>query len=107
DPANCRLHGIEPANDLIAYFCMEYGLHESVPLYSGGLGVLAGDHCKAAADLGLPFVAIGLMYRQGYFHQHVTRDGEQREHYLRADPDELPLRAVTGADGGEIHVALD
>ncbi len=55
--------------DLIAYFCAEFGFHESFPIYSGGLGILAGDHCKAASDLRLPFVGVGLLYRQGYFHQ--------------------------------------
>jgi starch phosphorylase len=58
--------------DLIAYFCAEYGWHESFPIYSGGLGVLAGDHCKTASDLKLPFVAVGLLYRHGYFHQRLT-----------------------------------
>src|ERR1039457_4942205 len=57
-------------NDLVAYFCAEFGFHESFPIYSGGLGILAGDHCKAASDLRLPFVAVGFLYRQGYFTQH-------------------------------------
>ena len=65
------------ATDLVAYFCAEFGLHESFPIYSGGLGVLAGDHCKAASDLGLPFVAVGLLYRQGYFNQTIDRNGQQ------------------------------
>ena len=58
-------------DDLIAYFCAEFGYHESFPIYSGGLGILAGDHCKTASDLGLPFVAVGLLYRQGYFNQRI------------------------------------
>jgi starch phosphorylase len=61
---------------LVAYFCAEYGFHESFPIYSGGLGILAGDHCKAASDERLPFVAVGLAYRQGYFSQMVDSDGE-------------------------------
>lgn len=71
---------------LIAYFCAEYGLHQSLPIYSGGLGVLAGDHCKTASDLGLPFVAVGLWYTQGYFRQRIAADGRQV-----AKPDPLPL----------------
>ena len=64
-------------NDLIAYFCAEFGFHESFPVYSGGLGILAGDHCKAASDMRLPFVAVGLLYRQGYFHQRIDAEGNQ------------------------------
>jgi len=63
----------------VAYFSMEFGLHESVPIYSGGLGVLAGDHLKSASDLGIPLVAVGLAYRQGYFVQQLTEDGWQLE----------------------------
>jgi starch phosphorylase len=66
------------ATDLIAYFCAEFGFHESLPIYSGGLGILAGDHCKGASDLRLPFVAVGLLYRQGYFRQTIDRDGNGR-----------------------------
>src|ERR1039458_7735011 len=62
--------------DLVAYFCAEFGFHESFPIYSGGLGILAGDHCKAASDLRLPFIGIGLLYRQGYFHQTIDRSEE-------------------------------
>ena len=64
-------------NDLIAYFCAEFGFHESLPIYSGGLGILAGDHCKAASDMRLPFVGVGLLYRQGYFSQTIDGDGNQ------------------------------
>jgi starch phosphorylase len=60
-------------NDLIVYFCAEFGFHESLPIYSGGLGILAGDHCKSASDMRLPFVGVGLLYRQGYFHQTSAR----------------------------------
>jgi len=70
---------------LIAYFSAEFGLHESLPIYSGGLGVLAGDHCKAASDLGLPFVAVGLLYRQGYFIQQINKRGEQEAVYISYD----------------------
>ena len=68
---------LDAENDLIAYFCAEFGLHESFPIYSGGLGILAGDHCKAVSDLGVPFVAIGLLYRQGYFTQRIDGYGNQ------------------------------
>ena len=70
---------------LIAYFCAEFGIHESLPIYSGGLGILAGDHCKAASDRRLPFVAVGLLYRQGYFVQTVDLEGNQRADYVDSD----------------------
>ncbi|MDH5650102.1 MAG: DUF3417 domain-containing protein, partial [Gammaproteobacteria bacterium] len=76
--------------DLVAYFCAEFGFHESVPIYSGGLGILAGDHCKAASDLGLPFVAIGLLYRQGYLTQAIDGQGHQIAHYVPTDFGDLP-----------------
>ncbi len=68
----------DPQKDLIAYFCLEFGFHESFPIYSGGLGILAGDHCKAASDMGLPFVAIGLLYDMGYFTQTIDGNGHQQ-----------------------------
>jgi len=92
--------------ELIAYFCAEYGLHESLPIYAGGLGVLAGDHCKTASDIGLPFVAVGLWYTQGYFQQHI--DGDGRQH---AEPETLELQQVpvrhAGKDGQELLLTLD
>ena len=75
----------------VAYFSAEFGLHESLPIYSGGLGVLAGDHLKSASDLGIPLVGIGLLYDQGYFRQTLDADGWQQEHYLNANPDLLPI----------------
>ncbi len=101
--------GLEP-DDLIAYFCAEYGWHESFPIYSGGLGVLAGDHCKTASDLGLPFVAVGLLYRQGYFHQSIDRNGQQVPDYPPIDPRSAPLSIALHPDGSEVRVtcpALD
>ncbi|HEY2336780.1 MAG TPA: alpha-glucan family phosphorylase [Burkholderiales bacterium] len=77
--------------DLVAYFCAEFGLHESLPIYSGGLGILAGDHCKAASDFQLPFIAVGLLYRQGYFVQTVDGEGRQRAEYSDSDFDDLPI----------------
>ena len=82
-----------------SYFCMEYGLHESLPIYSGGLGVLAGDHAKAASDLGLPFTAVGLFLREGYFKQHFTEDGWQQETHPVLDPAEHPVELLRDEEG--------
>lgn len=105
-PGNQTL-GFDSGRDLVAYFCMEYGLHESLQLYSGGLGILAGDHCKAASDLDLPFVAVGLMYRQGYFVQTIDRDGAQQMHYRPADLDDLAVRPVQDAQGQDLRISID
>ncbi|HEY0868247.1 MAG TPA: alpha-glucan family phosphorylase [Fimbriimonas sp.] len=78
----------------VAYFCAEYGLHESIPLYSGGLGILAGDHCKEASDLSLPFVAVGLFYRRGFFHQTIDPEGRQEHVYPRFVPEAAPVDRV-------------
>ncbi len=80
----------------IAYFCAEFGLHNSVPIYSGGLGVLAGDHCKAASDLGVPLVGVGLFYTKGYFDQHLRLDGWQEDTDEQFDPSSAPLEQVFG-----------
>ncbi|CAM3553887.1 alpha-glucan family phosphorylase [Smaragdicoccus niigatensis] len=91
----------------IAYFSMEFGVAHVLPNYSGGLGILAGDHLKAASDLGLPLIAVGLLYRSGYFRQSLSSDGWQLEHYPSLDPQGLPLRLLT--DHGApvlIHVAM-
>jgi len=71
---------LTPGKDLVCYFCFEFGFYESFPIYSGGLGILAGDYCKAASDLGIPFVAVGLLYRQGYFSQTIDLHGNQIAH---------------------------
>ncbi|MDH5573285.1 MAG: alpha-glucan family phosphorylase, partial [Gammaproteobacteria bacterium] len=92
--------------DLIAYFCAEFGLHESVPIYSGGLGILAGDHCKAASDLGLPFVAIGLLYRQGYFTQTIDSSGNQLAQNKRAHFSDLPIVPALNPLGEKIRVSV-
>ena len=96
------------ATDQVAYFCFEFGFHESLPIYSGGLGILAGDHCKAASDLRLPFVAIGLLYRQGYFSQTIDSQGNQQVTYTVSDFEDLPVTPVLHADGSsmQIQVAL-
>ncbi|MGE3162514.1 MAG: alpha-glucan family phosphorylase [Burkholderiales bacterium] len=90
----------------VAYFCAEFGLHESLPIYSGGLGILAGDHCKTASDLRLPFVGVGLLYRQGYFEQAIDADGGQQARYADNDFELLPVEPVLKADGTELRVAL-
>lgn len=86
-------------SDVIAYFSAEFGLHESVPLYSGGLGVLSGDHTKSASDLDLPFVGVGLLYQMGYFRQRLSLDGTQVENYEYNDPSVLPVTRIYGKDG--------
>ena len=95
------------ASDLVAYFCFEFGFHESLPIYSGGLGILAGDHCKGASDLHLPFVAIGLLYRQGYFRQTIDRDGNQTAHYSDNDFDDMPIEPLRAVDGRDMLVGVD
>jgi starch phosphorylase len=90
----------------VAYFCAEYGIHNSLPLYSGGLGVLAGDHLKSASDLRLPLVAVGLLYHFGYFRQSLSREGWQEERYGETDPEKLPLHLVHFADGGPLSVQV-
>ena len=92
--------------DVYAYFCAEYGWHEGVALYSGGLGVLAGDHTKAASDLGVPLVGVGLWYPEGYFHQRVNADGQQNAVYVRKSPYNLPLRLVLDEKGNEVRVSV-
>src|SRR3984893_6184639 len=91
----------------VAYFSAEFGLHESLPVYSGGLGVLAGDHIKSASDLGIPLVGIGLFYGQGYFRQRLDRNGWQQEEYLETDVAQLPLEAAIGKNGRPVVVQID
>src|SRR5579885_28441 len=90
----------------VAYFCAEFGVHHSLPLYSGGLGILAGDHLKSASDLGLPLVAVGLLYHHGYFRQHLRRDGWQEEAYIQINAEDLPLHLVRERDGQPVLVEL-
>ncbi len=91
----------------VAYFSAEFGIHESVPIYSGGLGVLSGDHVKSASDLGLPFVAVGLFYDQGYFKQQLNSDGYQTEEYLDTKVENVPMSPATGVDGKPILLSVD
>ena len=91
----------------VAYFSAEFGLHESLPVYSGGLGVLAGDHIKSASDLGIPLVGVGMFYAQGYFLQRLDAAGWQREEYLQTDVNRLPMQPAIGTNGEPIVVAIE
>ncbi|WP_024877272.1 alpha-glucan family phosphorylase [Saccharomonospora piscinae] len=90
----------------VAYFSLEFGVHEALPNYSGGLGVLAGDHLKAASDLGVPVIGVGPLYRAGYFRQSLSLDGWQEEHYPVIDPGGLPLELLTEPSGEPVHVRV-
>ena len=94
------------AQHTIAYFSLEFAIHNSLPLYAGGLGVLAGDYCKESSDLGLPMVGIGFMYPQGYFHQHISADGWQEEFYEQLNFGEAPIRPVLTAEGQPLIVEV-
>lgn len=91
----------------VAYFCAEYGIHNSLPLYSGGLGMLAGDHLKSASDTGLPLVGIGLLYRYGYFRQRLARNGWQEEYYGDVPPEDLPIRLVRDEQGAPVIITVE
>ncbi len=91
----------------VAYFSLEFGVHESVPIYSGGLGVLSGDHIKSASGLGVPLVAIGLFYDQGYFKQHLDIEGYQGEEYLDTKVENLPMESALGPDGKPVNVEIE
>ena len=91
----------------VAYFSAEFGMHESVPIYSGGLGVLSGDHVKTASDLGVPFVAVGLFYDQGYFKQHLDHEGYQVQEYLDTKVENLPMVPAVASDGTPITISID
>ncbi|MFQ4137288.1 alpha-glucan family phosphorylase [Nodosilinea sp. PGN35] len=91
----------------VAYFCTEFGLHESLPFYAGGLGIMAGDSLKSASDLGVPMVGVGLLYRQGYFHQRLNRSGWQEEHYTHCEVTHLPLELVRDEFGQPVTIKVD
>jgi starch phosphorylase len=91
----------------VAYFSAEFGLHESIPIYSGGLGILAGDHIKSASDLDIPLVGIGLFYGQGYFRQRLDRDGWQQEEYIQTDVNQLPMEPAIAANGEPVVVQIE
>src|ERR1051325_3194450 len=90
----------------VAYFCAEFGVHNSLPLYSGGLGILAGDHLKSASDLRLPLVAVGLLYRYGYFRQRLRNDGWQEEHYGETFPNDLAITLIKEPDGTPLRIEV-
>ncbi|MHB9030535.1 MAG: alpha-glucan family phosphorylase, partial [Candidatus Latescibacterota bacterium] len=92
---------------LIAYFSLEFGLAESIPIYSGGLGVLAGDHLKSASDLGLPLVGMGLLYQEGYFRQYLNTDGWQQQLYINNDFFNMPLSLVKDKNGEDLRIEVD
>ena len=96
-----------PRDAVVAYFSMEFGLDVTLPIYSGGLGVLSGDHLKSCSDLGLPVAGVGLLYRTGYFRQRVTLEGQQQESYPANDFYNLPLAPCTSADGAPVQVAVE
>ncbi len=98
--------GGEDAPRAVAYFSPEYGITAVLPQYSGGLGILAGDHLKSASDLGIPITGVGLLYKQGYFKQALSPDGWQTETYPVLDPDELPLTPLREADGQRAHITI-
>lgn len=90
----------------VAYFCAEFGLHESLPVYSGGLGILAGDHLKSASDLGVPLVGIGLLYRQGYFRQRLNRQGWQEDYYVDNQFEQMPLELMRESSGQPLTIQV-
>jgi glycogen phosphorylase len=100
-------HGTEPSPCRIAYFSMEFGLHESLPIYAGGLGILAGDHLKTASDLGVPIVGVGILWQQGYFRQAVDEAGNQQEFYPHNDPANLPIQPLLTHAGDPLEVMLE
>src|SRR5258708_8633356 len=91
----------------MAYFSAEFGIHDSVPIYSGGLGVLAGDHIKSASDLDIPLVGIGLFYGQGYFRQRLNSSGWQQEDYIQVNVAEMPIEPAIGPKGAPVAVQIE
>ena len=102
-----KAHPDQNSPMLAAYFSAEFGLHESLPIYSGGLGVLAGDHLKSASEICLPLIAVGLLYRNGYFQQYLLADGWQQEAYPELDFYNLPVEPMKYTDGSPVHVRVD
>ncbi|MEO8767796.1 MAG: alpha-glucan family phosphorylase [Nitrosospira sp.] len=94
-------------DDRVAYFCFEFGFHESFPIYSGGLGILAGDHCKAASDLRVPLIGVGLLYRHGYFYQTIDNQGNQQVTYPDSDFEDLPVTPVLHENGSEVKIEVE
>jgi starch phosphorylase len=103
----CARNHPEYTNHPIAYFSSEFGLHETLPIYAGGLGVLSGDHLKEASDLGLPLVAVGFLYTRGYFSQHITEDGWQEARNVRLHFDELPVMPIWDYDNKPLTISVE
>jgi glycogen phosphorylase len=99
--------GEKHSDMIVAYFSAEYGLTECMPIYSGGLGILSGDHVKSASDLGLPFVGVGLLYQQGYFRQYLNADGWQQETYPENDFYNMPINPVLDEEGSPLQISVD
>ncbi len=97
---------LDAGKDLIAYLCLEFGFHESFPIYSGGLGILAADLCKAASDMAIPFVGVGLLYRQGYFKQEIDYYGNQIPHFHPTEFEHLPIKACRTSSGEDLHIVI-
>ncbi|MBU4002876.1 MAG: DUF3417 domain-containing protein, partial [Proteobacteria bacterium] len=93
-------------NETVAYFSMEFGIHESLPIFAGGLGILAGDHLKSASNLAFPITGIGLLYREGYFRQFLDQTGFQQEEYPITDLYSLPMQRVNDASGNKIVISV-
>ena len=98
---------LDAEKDLIAYLCLEFGFHESFPIYSGGLGILAGDLCKAASDMAIPFVGVGLLYRQGYFNQEINNYGDQVAHYNLTEFEHLPINPSCDSNGNKLYIKIE
>ena len=103
----CSRHHPEYNHRPIAYFSTEFGLHETLPIYAGGLGILSGDHLKGASDLGVPMVAVGFLYTHGYFSQHITEDGWQEAHYIRLKFPELPILPILSKDEEPLTISVE
>jgi glycogen phosphorylase len=107
EPRWYQSHKGEEAGIQVAYFSPEFAVTEALPTYSGGLGVLAGDHLKSASDLGIPMVGVGLLYREGYFRQQLNSDGWQQERYPSVDPHAMPLTLLSGPDSSPLKLTVD
>ena len=105
DPSDQENHSFGP-QEIIAYFSMEFGIHESLPLFAGGLGILAGDHLKASSNINLPLAGVGLMYHHGYFRQYLNPDGLQQEAYPETDIYNLPAERVINGSGNELRISV-
>ncbi|MEO7320473.1 MAG: DUF3417 domain-containing protein, partial [Nitrosospira sp.] len=107
DPVRQDVMGDLQPDDRVAYFCFEFGFHESFPIYSGGLGILAGDHCKAASDLRVPLIGVGLLYRHGYFYQTIDNQGNQQVTYTDSEFEDLPVTPVLSDSGSEVKIEVE